>query len=553
MKTVRPSALMLAVAAAIYAGCSSSEEPVPEAPGIVGPAPLRRLSNSEYLNALHDLFPGQAPALPILPNDSASLGFENSSAAQQPSDVRIARYETIANLYAEGATRDVAAVRALVGCNDWATPSQAATCTTQFLEGMGSRLFRRPIGVEERDRLALRFQAWSTAIDFEAAVRLTLSAMLQSPQFLYRAEPAPLIGADGNANGPLNVRPVEPYAMASRLSFFLWESVPDDLLLQAASRNELSTAAQIRAQAERMLADERARRVLWSFHRQWLGLDRILGEEHLVRTPQVDPSWTVGSPTAASTESRLFVENVLMANGSLHELLMSRRAWVNGEMARIYGAEAPADPAAWHEVTLPEDQRAGILTRSAFLAGYSHRGATSPPIRGNGLQLHLLCELPISPPPGVDLSQPKAAPNDGPKTNRTLFEERTAQQSCQSCHVGLNGYGFGFESYNAAGVFQTQEQGLPIDARGVIVGTDVDRSYTGAVELSAALETSEVVRQCVTRQWMTYALGRAPVDEELPLLEGLANGFGASGGNIRGLLLDIVTTPTFRLRKVTGS
>ena len=148
---------------------------------------------------------------------------------------------------------------------------------------------------------------------------------------------------------------------------------------------------------------------------------------------------------------------------------------------------------------------------------------------------------------------PKAAPNEGPQTNRMLFETRTAPRSCQGCHVGLNGFGFGFESYNASGAYQTHEQGLPIDASGRLVGTDVDRPFIGAVDLSSALEGSDVVRRCVTRQWMTYALGRAPVDDELPLTDALAKGFGASGGNIRSLLIDIVTTPTFRLRRVMGN
>ena len=206
-------ASVLVLAAAAFAGCSSGDEPQPEPPTLVGPAPLRRLSNSEYLNALVDLFPAQAPTLPTLPNDSASSGFENASEAQQPSDLRIARYEAIANVYAQGATKDAAAVRSLVGCTDWATPSQANACIAQLLGGIGSRVFRRPLSAEERDRFTLRFQAWSAAIDFEAAARLTLSAMLQSPQFLYRAEPV---------GGETGVVPVEPYAMASRLSFFLW-------------------------------------------------------------------------------------------------------------------------------------------------------------------------------------------------------------------------------------------------------------------------------------------------------------------------------------------
>jgi hypothetical protein len=506
------------------------------------------MSNDEYLNALRDLFPEEAPALPPLPHDTASAGFENAAEAQQPSDVRISRYETIANLYAAGATRDSGAVAKLIGCTDWSTPSRAAACASTFIDTVGGRLFRRPLASEERERFTLRFQAWQAAIDFEAAVRLTLSAMLQSPRFLYRPEP-PV----GDAGGASALVPVEPYAMASRLSFFLWESVPDDELVAAASRDELATEAQVRAQAVRMMSDPRARRVLWNFHRQWLGLDRVLGDEHLVRTPEVDPAWTTATPASAATESRLFVENVLSANGSLRDLLTSRRAWVNGDMARIYGVAGPAEPAGWSEVELPQGERAGILTRVAFLAGHSHRGATSPPIRGNAIQLRFFCQPPVSPPPGADLSQPKADPKQGPQTNRMLFEARTAPPSCQGCHRGLNGLGFGFEHYAAGGRYQASEQGLAIDSHGRIDGTDIDRKVDGALELSAALDESAMVHDCATQQWMRYALGRGLAPEEAPLAAAVSRNFQESGGNVRALLLDIVTSPTFRLRRRAGN
>lgn len=537
--------LAAALLAAAGAGCSddTAAPPRPELPGGVGPAPLRRMSDAQYLNALRDLFPGQAPALPPLPHDAASAGFDNAAEAQQPSDVRISRYETIANLYAKGATADGAAVATLVGCTDWSMPTRAAACSAKFIDAMGSRLFRRPLAADERERFQLHFQQWQASIDFEAAVSLTLSAMLQAPQFLYRPEPS---APDATSR----VEPVEPYAMASRLSFFLWESMPDDALVAAASRGELETAEQVRGQAERMLDDTRARRVLWNFHRQWLGLDRVLGDEHLVRTPEVDPGWTAATPLAAAIESQLFVENVLFANGSLRDLLTSRRAWVNAEMARIYGVAAPADPAAWTEVELPPSERAGILTRVAFLAGHSHRGATSPPIRGNGVALRFFCQPPVAPPPGVDLSQPKADPADGPRTNRMLFEARTAPASCQSCHRGLNGLGFGFERYGAGGRYEVREQGLGIDAHGRLYGTDIDRTFDGAIELSAALDESSMVHRCATQQWMRYALGRGLADEETALADAVGLNFERSGGNVRALLLDIVTSPTFRLRRV---
>lgn len=538
--------LVLAALAAWIAACADDEgtkRDIATLPDGVGPSPLRRMSNDEYANALRDLFPTQHPTLPPLPHDTASAGFENAAEAQEPSDVRIARYELIANVYAKGATEDRASLEALVGCTDWVKPTLAASCAAKFIETTGARLFRRPLTDDERERFTLRFQQWQASIDFEAAVRLTLSAMLQSPRFVYRPEPSP-----GGAAG--SVVPVEPYAMASRLSFFLWESVPDAALLEAASRGELATVEQIYDQAERMLADDRAKRVLWNFHRQWLGLDRVLGDEHVVRTPEVDPGWTAATPLAATTESRLFVENVLAADGSLRDLLTSRRAWVNGEMARIYGVAPPADVNAWSEVELPATERAGILTRVAFLAGTSHRGATSPPIRGNAIGLRLLCQAPVSPPPGADLSQPKAAPNEGPRTNRALFEARTSPPSCQSCHVVLNGFGFGFEHYGAGGRFQAEERGLAIDAHGRILGTDVDRTFDGALELSAALDESADVHRCTTQQWMRYALGRGIAPEERALADAVTADFTRSGGKIRRVLLDIVTSNTFRMRKV---
>ncbi len=530
-----------ALVALALAGCYlGGSDPTPE-PAPVGPAPLRRMTNGEYLDALQDLFPGVAPELPPLPNDTVVAGFDDAAEAQQPSDVRIARFEQIANLYAEGATRDTGAVRALVGC-DWATPTDASACATQFITDVGRRIYRRPLSTEERDRLYLRFLGWQAAVDFEGAVRLTLSTMLQAPQFLYRPEPVPR----GSGAGAL--APVEPYAMASRLSFFLWQSIPDEVLLRAAERDELRTEAQLRAQAERMLDDPRAKRVLWSFHRQWLGLDRILSDEGALRSNDVDPAWTSATATAAWRESELFVENVLSAHGTFGDLLESRRAWVNADLARIYGVPAPAgDELA--PVTLPEGERAGILTRVAFLGGTSHRGGTSPPIRGNALSLRFLCSLPQSPPPGADLSMPTATPEQGPQTTRMLFEARTAPAQCRSCHVALNGIGFGFEHYDAAGKFRTTEVGLPIDAHGTLLGTDVDRAFDGALALGPVLSESALVQRCVTSTWLRFALGRAPESVEAPLVTELARGFAASGGDVRELLVAIVSSPTFRLRR----
>jgi len=508
----------------------------------VGPTPLRRVSDLEYLNTLHDLFPALNLALPELPPDVPVAGFENDAEGQEPSDVLIARYEAIANLYAQAATADPSAVSAMVGCSDWSNPASSALCSGQFIAQTGRRIFRRPLSDSETRRYGVQFQSWETEVDFEGAVQLTLSAMLQSPQFLYRAETFPSNAVAGT------VIAVEPYAMASRLSYLLWESGPDEALLQAASASALGTEAEIAAQARRMLADDRAKRVLWDFPRQWLGLDRILISENLARSPAVDPLWTATTQASASKETQLFIQNVLGSGGTLRDLLTSRRAWVDSEMARVYGIQTPASD--WSEVSLPESERAGLLTRVSYLAGYSHAGATSPPVRGNAIQLRWLCELPVSPPPGADLSQPMASPDEGPQTNRMLFETRTKPPACQVCHVALNGFGFGLESFNAAGHYQTTDNGLPIDASGAIYGTDVDGPFNGGVALSAALSKSEVVHHCATQELVRYALGRAPVEAEEPTIDALATAFMTSGGDIRALLVAVATSPTFRTRLV---
>lgn len=517
-------------------------------PAQVGPSPLRRLSNREYLYALQDLFPEQQPELPALPKDGEVGGFENAAEGQTPSDVRVARYEAIANLYASGATADPDSVRALVDC-DYQLPEQAELCAQRFIATVGRRIFRRPLEDSERERLTLRFRRWQSTLDFEAAVQLTLSALLQSPQFLYRAEVTTAAAMTGS------LVPVEPYAMASRLAFFLWTSVPDEALLEAAAHGQLQTAEQVGEAAARMLDDPRAARALWDFHRQWLGLERILEDEHSVRTPEVDAHWTPRRQQAVQRESLLFVQNVLGSGGSLRDLLVSRRAWLNRDLRELYGLPAQADLTvdAFAEVMLPASERAGILTRAAFLAGYSHRGATSPPVRANAVRLRLLCRSPTPPPPGIDISPPMSPADGGVQTNRMMFDERTQGASCRGCHIGLNGIGFGFESFNAAGKHVLLDHGLPVDDHGELFGTDVDRPFVGAADLSQALSDSRDVHQCAVQQWLRYALGRAPGESEAALIETLTDRSLQEGASVRDLLVEVVTSPGFRYRQRGGT
>lgn len=490
----------------------------------VGPAPLRRLTNSQYLNALTDVFGPETPVLDAFPEDATVGGFDNAAEAQQPSQLRVARYQVAGRRWAELLTSDDAHLKQLLGCEEWTTSAQQSACLESFFAGKARLLLRRPLDAALAERYRARVAQWTAALDFPGAVQLLVEALLQSPQFLYRPESSDLF--DG-------------YALASRLSFLLWDSGPDEVLLAAAENGTLVTRAQLRAAALRMLGDEKSRRAQWNFHRQWLALDRVLLEEHSQRTLEVDPGWTPTTQASALTETRLFVENVMQNEGTLAALLTSRQGWLDAETARLYGvATAPSVP--WSPVLLDAAQRSGILTRAAFLAGLSHRGATSPPIRGNAINLHLFCRAPAPPPPGVDTTPPM--PTGGTNSNRTLFEVRTAPSMCAGCHRSINGLGFGFEHYSAAGQWQDVDQGAPVDATGELFGTDVDGPYDGAVALSDRLATSREVQHCATQMWIRYALGRAPIEGELSQL---ADRFIDSGGDVRALLAELVTSNTF--------
>ncbi len=533
---MRRSGWALGVLAVAVVGCQKTAVPAPV--DAVGPAPLRRLTNSEYANVLGDLFgaAGEGLVLPALPGETVVGGLENAAETQRPSDVLVARFEETANAYAAQVMSKPEWAAALIGC-DPAAPG----CAGEFLTRFGRRVFRRPLTAEEYSRFFKQFAAWQREVDFEGAVQLTVSALLQSPQFLYRPELA-----ESPVWGP-SVE-VEPYNMASRLSFLLWESAPDETLLAAAEKGELHTVEQISAQVERLSHDPRARRVFWSFHRQWLGLERVLQDEHAVRTAEIDPGWSALSQTSAVEESKRFVSNVLFDDGTFRSVLTSRRAWVNSEMARVYGVSVAAGPNDWVEASLDPAQRSGLLSRVAYLAGFSHRGATSPPIRANEIQLKLLCQSPHPPPPNLDTTPPAQLTDGGAATNRQLFEARTASSVCMGCHTALNGIGFGLEHYSASGAYQATDHGLPVNATGHLAGSAVDRDFDGAVDLAEALSESPVMYDCATSMWLRYALGRAPTEAEQPWQQRLSAHFAQTHGDVRALLVDIATGESFRKR-----
>jgi hypothetical protein len=505
----------------------------------IGSDPMRRLSSTEYLNTLRELFPGADPELPDLPTEAPVDSFDNDARALGPSDVYASRWEEIAFRYTSEVTASPTALARFLPCaEDVSDAESGRACGAELVRDFGERTERRPLGAEEAARYQALFDEQLQAIDFEAAVQLTSMAFLQSPRFLYRIEPVRAANSDGSM-------PLDSWEMAARLAFFLWQRMPDQALFDAARADRLTEPADIEAEVRRMLGDDRARAAVADFHRQWLYFDRIRKEEHATRVDDLFPNWTAETQASAYEELLRFSEHAVFdGGGTLADLFLSRETEVDQNLARIYGVDAPSTGFA--AVSLPADERAGLLTRIGFLAAHAHSANGSPPLRGSYVMQRLFCLKVEPPPPNADTTPPD--PSGSALTNREQFEERTSPPTCGGCHAMLNAFGFGLEHYDAIGAYRDEDNGQPVNAVVELVDTDVTGEIDGGIELSEALASSEQVAHCAVSRWFRYARGRGLEPEDECTLARLNERFAASGGNLIDLMVDIATSPEFRQR-----
>jgi len=525
-------------------GGSSGTPPTPEECEASGPrtgtAPLRRLSSHEYLNTLADLFPGLSPDLPVLPTEAPVDSFDNDARALGPSDVHTSRWEEIAFRYTSELTADAALLEEFLPCaGDVSDAASGRACGAELVASFGLRTHRRPLTTEETTRYQTLFDEQLAAIDFEAAVQLTAMAMLQSPWFLYRVEPS--------RSGTAGLAPLDGWELASRLSYFLWQRMPDQALLDAAEAGTLVDDAGLETQVRRMLEDPRARAAVADFHRQWLFFDRILNEEHQTRVPELFPEWSAATQASAHEELLRFTERAIFdGEGTLAGLFLSRDTEVDPLLAEIYGVDGPDQAGSWAQVSLPETERAGLLTRVGFLAAHAHSANGSPPLRGSYVMQRIFCQPVDPPPPGTDTSLP-AEPDEN-ATNREIFEAKTAPPACGGCHAMLNGFGYPFENYDAIGAYRSTDNGQPVNAIATLEGTDLTGEVDGAIDLSQRIAESQQVAQCAVSRWVRYARGRGIEADDQCALNTLNEQFATSGGNIVELMVQIAKSPEFRNR-----
>ncbi len=418
-------------------------------------------------------------------------------------------------------------------------PSDAARpvesrCASEILTRLTRRAFRRPVGPADVAPFLAFFETARAATTFDGAIGAALGRVLVSPDFLFRTERDPA--------GTAAVYRITDIELASRLSFFLWSSIPDDELLDVAARGQLRQPAVLERQVRRMLADPRARALVDNFAGQWLYLRNV--RTH-TPDPQVFPDFDENLRVAFARELTLFVDSQIRDNRSVVELLTASDTFINERLAEHYGIRGIYGD-HFRRVTLTDASRRGLLGKGAVLAVTSYPGRTSPVLRGKWLLENVLGEPPPPPPPNVPALKENVE-GTAAQSVRERLEQHRANAVCASCHRLMDPLGFALENFDAVGRWRSaSEAGTPIDASGTLIdGTVVDGPAALARVLAAR---PEAFVGTVTDKLMTYALGRGTESYDRPAIRQIVRAAKADNYRWTDIILGIVQSPPFQLR-----
>ena len=495
------------------------------------PGGMRRLTPEQYVSSVTLIFGAAAGDVADPPPLPALGTFDSQTAAQEPlTPVDIEAYETSSRSIGTVVSNDPAGLTAMVPC----VATEDASCYDTLARDLGRFVWRRPLIEDEVTTLvaiAEAGQEWANG-DFYEGIKYQISAMLQSPNFLYVQEV-------GEPTGEADLRELRQYELASRLSFFLLGHTPDLALLDAAEGGGLETDEQVQALAVEMLDRPEARQRLAEFY------DELYRLRDLATKGKDDVLFPTFSPTLAAAmrqETQLLIENVVFEEeGNFLDIFDANYTFVNDELAQVYNMPPPAFP--WQLVPLPAEQsRAGFLSHPGFLTVFSHPDVNSPTRRGLFVQEHLLC-TDIQPPP-ADANPMPPSPVEGQTIREWLESVHNADPSCATCHNLMDPVGFAFERYDPIGAFRQLDNGLPIDSTGDVAGLG---SFGNAAELAGLLRNDPRVPNCVVRNLYRSTLG---YDEGLDQAEGIAaldEAFSESEFNYKTLMVELTVNPLFRL------
>jgi hypothetical protein len=510
----------------LFAGLSTEFSPA-----VTG---LRRLTTAQYLATVQDVL-GRPLALPTsLETDTLVDGLTAIGATEVPISSRgVEQYDEAARALAAQVFTDQTRRRSLVGCTPTAGDD---TCARGFLSRLGRRAWRRPLEPSELSRYVALSGSLGTAFsDPWKGLEYAVAALLESPNFLHRVE----LGTP-DANNPTWNR-LDAHQLASRLSYFLWGSAPDDLLLAAVDRGELATEAGIRSQVARLLASPRVRPSVLGFFEEHLALTSL---ERLERDPLAYPNVTSQLGLAMRGEWQLALSDIAFdPNADFRDVLTSPTTYVNDVLAPVYGLTVAGS--SFTKVFVPASQaRAGLLGWSGVLAATSHQNRSSPTARGVFVRRKLLCQIVAPPPPNVS-NAIDVNPANPSGTLRERLKEHRANPTCAGCHAMLDPIGLGLENYDAVGAFRTVEGPNDIDATGALDGVD----FTGAANLGGLLRSQQRFTDCVIRNLYSHAVGHSVTAGEGPTMRELSKRFGDGGYRMVDLLTGIALSDGFQLSK----
>jgi len=515
--------------------------------GEAGPKQLvRRLTHAQYDNTVRDLLGDYSKPAERFPPEDYVDGFKNQLTGQGMPPLLVETYSTAAERLALNAFR-IGDINGLVPCKPASFSDQK--CRDAFVRRFGLRAFRRPLSEDEVKRYSAVFSDQARLSKrFLDGARVVVEAMLQSPNFLFHVEAGP----DGRH---------ADYEVASRLSYLLWNTMPDEALFEAAAKGELATPAGRDAAARRMLQNvPKGRDALDQFFEEWLRFDRVVNAVKANRYQAFTPELAL----AMAEETRTLLHHLVWDDRNFMELLTADYSFLTSELAEVYGLPAPKDQ--FEMVKFPADtNRAGILGQGTFLASTAGPTDTSPTARGIFIRERLLCQHVPPPPPGVITTLPDPlVDGQNPKGRRQLMVEHVENPTCASCHRLMDPIGFGFEHFDAIGQYRQQEMipvprrgggggggrggpppiPLEIDAQGEIAGIP-NSNFSGAKQLGTILANSPVCQECVVRQMFRYSYGRLETASDENTIHQLYDQFKASGFKFKSLLVALVQSPEF--------
>jgi len=414
------------------------------------------------------------------------------------------------------------------------TKTSVDDCATQILQPFARKAYRRAVTMDEITPLvALVHTAMDQGDDFQTGIRLALRRILTSADFLFKVE------TDASPSD-LTPHPLNPFELATRLSYFLWASTPDDELLSEAESGHLSDPAVLEMQARRMLDDQKAAALVDVFAAQWF---RVRAFQLSTPSSTVFPEFDAPLRDAMTQETLLFLQSFLFEDHSGLDLLDANYTYLNDTLATHYGVTGVSG-SAMQKVTLTTTQRGGLLTQGSVLTVTSQPNRTSPVRRGKWVLDNILCQPPPPPPPNVP-----AIPSDGMvagATLRQLTEEHRANPVCNGCHIQMDPIGYAMEHYDGVGHWRDQDNGQPIDATGSLPS---GANFDGAQQLAQVLKADPRFTTCMSKKMLTYALGRELTPPDDCLVNALTQQQAANGYRLSELAVAVVKSPAFRNRR----